>query len=356
MTTKKQQDTYEKAEQYIDGISPEGYHLYVRKDCIHSVSDYHTLMDETEPFGNLYLDNAESDIDVEDYMMELIAHEATCKSTRLLETVKVCIPEDFSEQHYTRLASAIASSCFTGSDGVIPYFLRVGAVKETRYLYICFSERYYYPEGKTVKILYKSDFYRNPVNGQRCKKDDPNGVLVLKKGDVRKEEVIHFSLKERMFRINDGMFYALMKQIRTVLIDLFRSIIPLMRTALVGRLNYDDLSFADKHKCIEINKMFIRVEKEITDVLNAYSYADFTDCLKKLKTSIKQWRLWLLRTDGKVQINEHHYTFNISFGSNKKRFKENISLLEDGFNQIFNRFLTKMADSEEIRSITAVEY
>lgn len=336
-------------------IPASGFHLFLRKECLHAYADWVELYAETMDLGGLFLSGCESSVFVEDYVRRLADYENTLatddSSMRLLEVLKVCVPESFPVSQYLPLAKSIALQQFSGSEGPLPYFVRIGRLGKSTYLYIFFSERYYYPEGNTIEKTRSSDFYRDSVTGRRCKADNPNAVLVWSKGDVYSEEVMFFSKKERFFRIDKGSFYELISRVKGIMLDFFHRYIFEGTKAIFGRLSYDDTkSFAFRRRCRMVNSVMKACEEKTSKLLYAYQQAGFSECEAELKGAIKQWRKYMLQEDGRITLYHHTYSYTINFRSPMKSFRDNLRLMETRFDQLFDEFVERMQKSEEFMS------
>lgn len=347
-----QYDLYDKARRGIDAVPASGYHLYVHKGCIYSLGEWKEFVHLTDSLGKLYLDCSETDIKDEEFVLSLAEFESEQRSSRLLEYLKVCVPMNYPKDRLVSLAKDIAIEKFTGKEGVLPFFLRARRVGKSFYLYIIFSERYYYPEGKNVSKVRSSDFYRDSKTGRRCKQDDPNATLVWHKGEIVSSNTIYFSVKERFFRIEDHAFYGLLKAIKKIMKEFFEAYTPSEDSALFGRLSYDNLtSFSMKRKCRLVNRSISRCEQKASALLYAYEQAGFTDSTDALKEAIKQWRQLLLEESGSFTLVKHRIKYTINFRSPLKSFKDNLELMERRFNLVFDDFIKRMQQTDELMAV-----
>ncbi|MGL4588840.1 MAG: hypothetical protein ACRCUP_01205 [Mycoplasmatales bacterium] len=63
------------------------------------------------------------------------------------------------------------------------YFVNIANLSGVRYLNIYCLDRYFYPEGRTIKVKREKTLYKDPVNGRMCKKDTLGAILVYSKGE-----------------------------------------------------------------------------------------------------------------------------------------------------------------------------
>lgn len=328
----------------------KGYHTYIRKDCIHSAAEFDRICTVTTSISPLFLNGKTSDVSIDAFIERLFAYEQLRGSTRLLETLQVLLPVDYPASQYLTLAKAIASQQFSDEEGTLPFFVRLGKHGTSTYLYLFFTERHYYPEGRTITILRDSDFWRDSVTGRRCKEGADNAVLVGTKGDFLRKEVIYFSTKTRFFRIDDMTFKGLLYNLRIILVECFRNFCE--ETVLFGRACYDGVtSFALKRRYRIYNKMILHCERAVTDILHAYHVAGFTNAEQVLLARIPEWQSLLMADKGSYTMTTHTFRFFLNPRSRIPTFKANVDLAERRFMETLENFTKELLKTPELQAV-----
>lgn len=347
---KTQEEIFDDALDTARKIPEEGFHLYLRKSCVHTEEELDAFLESTEEFSRLYLNGVLSDVSLEKYISKVYDFEIFQGNSRIFEVLQVLIPLDFPESQYLSLCQVIALEHFSGSQGVLPYFVRTDQIGNSKYLYMVFSERYYYPEGNVVKKVRTSDFYRNKKNGRRCSKDDPDAILVWNKGDVISEDVQYFSKKERFFRINDAAFFELLHNLKQTMLGFFRKFC--IKAVLFGRLCYDGIkSFAVMKRCRIFNQMLARCEAKATEVLYAFQQAGYEEAEKQMYQKVSEWKKNTLKQEGSILLGNHRQKYQINFRSPVKSYRSNVEIVEMKFDQSLQKFIDEISQSKELLAV-----
>lgn len=356
-TTKTSEQSEFNAELLFDGAvraskrqEAEGLHMFLNKGCIHEESEWETFKNRTKNFSGLFLDGEASEFSVDDYVKELFQYENSKseENHRVLEVLEIMLPVDFPVDRYESLAKTIAIDNFYGSEGVLPFFLRIGNRGKATYLYMVFSERYYYPYGKTVKKIQGSDFFRDTTTGRRCKANNPNAILVWKKGDVLSKTTVYFSNKERFFRICDGAFYELVRKIRKNMLDFFCFLMEI--GVVFGRLDYTGTKNRRVvSRCKAVNEMVMRIEDKVSNILKAYEQAGFLEAKKSLLDEFKRWRVEIFCTEGNCETSCAKIHFELNFNYSWSCFFDNLDLAERRMVTMIDKFIKYMQGTTEIK-------
>ena len=327
-------------------VPSTGLHLYARIETFTSRRALNRMLSASTAFGSLFLDNRESGLDVETFLQQLFHFEKHCvnnrtdgREIRYLSVIQMMLPQSFSERHWVPFAQHVAEAVLSGSQGVLPYFLRAVKKGECTYLLMFAGERYYYPEGRVIETVAGSDFYRNPATGRRCKADTPGAVLAIAKGSVTRRTVSCFSSKEIIFRGTATHFKALRRTLFAAMKDYFSShAAPVSDDALFPRLNYDDAAPKLREKCRIYNSYIQKMEKMCTELLDALKGSGYHDSIPAVEDFIVEWRSRALRSEGSVRSGNHSFPYRISFQSSLEKFDDAVGAMFYGFEKGFERF------------------
>lgn len=336
-----------------DALPSTGLHLFSRLEDITSRRSLNEWLRASDAFGGLYLYNCECSYPVDSYLNELFKYERVCvnkrnKGTRILymSVLRLMMPIDLPQRLYREFGERVASRMLIGSQGVVPYFMRTMKRGKCTYLLLFFSERYFYPDGRVMEITASSDFYRNPVTGQRCSADCEGAVLAMKKGDVIRTTVSKFSIKERITRVDHHTTKRQRKRLKWLMKQYFTEhLAPQSNDALFARLSHDTAAPMLKAKCCEYNTYLQRMETKCTELLDALKGSGFDDALSDVHDFIKHWRKQALVSEGSIRINNHSFKYTINFKSTLENFHEALEAMFFNFEQAFNRLVATVFPS-----------
>lgn len=335
------------AEDYYGEIVPEGQHLYEHLNIFHEPTDIQTYLADCTIVSGLYLDGVETDYPIQDYLQELCDYELYSVEIShgehtLIYGLQLMLPFDFPTDKYKDFGSYITQHFLIGKSGMVPYFLTTHTAGRCTYLTIFCSERYFYPGGKDVPKLATSTFYRNPINGQRCKPTTPGAILVCTKGEILGYENVTFTSKERIFRHTHGQyFHYIVTELRELMRDYFaRQKVSRREKALFSRLIYRSDYPVTVILCSkEYNDMLEDMEKQCSDFLYAVRMGGYEDEIPTIDRFICEWRLKALETTGVLKYSRKSFKYNLSFNSNLTKFRNELSKLKEAFDVAFNKLV-----------------
>ena len=303
-----------KTELFNENVPVEGRHLFVEKRAVFDAVDVYSKLSSCTMVSKLYPEDV-SYVGIEEFltMLEDFEEEQSKRtghsSFRMLEEIKVLIPHDYDLKNVEDIVNYV-SSAFESEQ--FPHFYGVYTEGNGRYLSVWYSERMFYPEGKEIDVLAKSDFYRDPCTGRRCRKDDPGAVLSYAKGSVIKKDFIMFSEKKRLFRISDGLFYALISKIKMFLKDHFDALKCEGRGFLLGRVDSRDYPKHGKALISLYNQFFMKVERELNSVAHNAHMAGLymKDVFSSLVMAIREIQTAVVSS---IRIDNRSYRFRTYF-------------------------------------------
>lgn len=220
-----------------------GHHCYVRFD---SITDLKEISSSYLLSRMLQGGSASDELPVDQFLSDLREFYDELDPSRrrpgehLLERVTVMVPRKCPRRHYLSFAKSIVTAIPGATD--VPFFVTTKRRSSCVYLEIFLCERCYYPKGAELFNVYSSDWYRNPVNGQRCRGDFPGAILVHAKGDVISSYISKFSSKHRILRVRNGAFYALRKRVIKAINRFYEEFNLGDKRLLLPRLDYDKVS------------------------------------------------------------------------------------------------------------------
>lgn len=175
----------------------------------------------------------------------------------------VLLPHEFHEvdkaHEFVREYMVQVHSCYKTNN----YLYCFKLFRQGKGLYadiICFTRKYY--KRKQINtLLWNQDYYWNPITKKRCKKDDPDAVLLHRKGDPKLDkqgnpvvsEVYVAPVEKKIFKYNNFDINKLTSWLRSIVSD--------VRLALLRTVN----------KLFEISKKYISSPKRVEN--NRYKIA-----------------------------------------------------------------------------------
>ena len=120
------------------------------------------------------------------------------KSTHIeARAIEILLPKNIQKDTVKTFIKNFMKELLGGEK--LPYCAWIVTQGKGKYAEIIVSERTYSEQEITYVQKWKSSRYQNRITGRLCKADDPDAVLIVKAGDVRKTYTGHFSLKSRVF-------------------------------------------------------------------------------------------------------------------------------------------------------------
>lgn len=341
---------YSRAQHQCEVLPTMGRHLFCRKGCFTNEEEILAEIAECDVISSLIMDGHESSVTVESFVSKLCVYEASIQkksnhiSSRILETLEIMIPSNLRDEYFLPVATDIMEHCFsTDKNGILPFFVLLKKRGKARYLELCISERYYFPEGREIEIRATSDYFRDPKTGRRCKEDSEDAVLCWRKGDVRRKETIYFTTKERFFRVNDGAFHGLISKVKRAMRHVFNDYCKDERTTIFPRLSYDKMNIYAYLRAVKCNALFSHAEESCNDMIYTLKMSGIYETVEaQVDTFINYWRERLLMTEGSVRMKNRSFHFNIDFSKNVRIVERNLELLEDSFDLAFQRFRSSL--------------
>lgn len=229
--------------------------------------------------------------------------------------------------------------------GNLPYISCITTQGKGNYLQICFSERYYYPNGQIREVKAKKDSYRDAKTGKACNKEDANAVLWRKKGDIISSSIETFSSKVRYFRYaSEQQFYNFIDKLKLFFIDLCKSILKAVNYTGITFKKYvlKVLAFKQKGNARLWNRTFNRMEDRFNYAVECLEQTNYLQDAKKQLDSLFIKYNTLLHANKQFYDNNKKFyiplkygkiSFSIDFNTSYRKAKEDTNLLLDRFNK-----------------------
>lgn len=195
-------------------------------------------------------------------------------------SVEIMIPQNLTPLEQKELAQKIANSML-GEENPLPYSVFLNKKGKGIYLYFLISERYYSEDGFNIDTISTKDRYRNAITGRLCKKEDPDAVLVYKKGELISRIHSTFSKKESVFCFTEKSFLEFVNSLK----EIIRNALKAIGFNFLPGVSFRKLDRRNHNKYIQRN---------ITRVNDAARYADtkYNDAIAGLMNT----KLWNERT------------------------------------------------------------
>lgn len=283
-----------------------GMHLYVRQDFVRDLKQWRALRHHKKFVSSVFINGKESNRSVRSFVQALSTYELERFETRnkkknfsqnahsencqpiILNTFKFCLPPQMTQPEQFRDFAIYMANHIAVSDGqVLPFFYMVasstvndaydgdGATHEIHYLWLCTTERFWYPKGKKVAKTYNRDYYYVPATGKTSTTDVDGAILKHKKGEIFGYEIIHFSLKTRVFSFpGKKAWQGFLKKVRGTMLTYFKEHHYGNEVFMMPRLQFDNYrSRSRKHMaCRTVNLFMAHMEHEVS-MMTAGFYA-----------------------------------------------------------------------------------
>lgn len=329
---------------YVTEHTPLKYpHMYASYFSISSRRKINSFMRESTYLSPLFINRDVSSIEISLFLTHLFQHDKTYtpvnkgKKHRVLDAFKILVPKEYSSSNYLSFIRTICSNIFTNNHETIPFFYTVNHVSNCTYIYLFLCNRLYYPEKKNISFYAPSDGYYDTVAKRRCKSDNPNAVLIYKKGDKLKEDSVYFSTKLHYFQGSSSVLHSYLTRVKRIMFSCFFSseLAYKKKVVYLPRLAFDNCSPLIKAKLFEWNKNIENIEKQLDcfyDALIECNFLDTQDNYSKINQFIYYWRNKVLEFNGSFKVGNRYYKYNINL---KKPFIEYAEYLKDSFVRAF---------------------
>jgi len=353
----------------LNKLPTQGMHLFVRQDCVRSKAQWHTLRRHKQLVSHVFLDGKESNRSVRTFIHTLSAYELERFETRnkkknfnqnahqeechpiILNTFKFCLPQQMTDPaQFKAFAVAIAQKILTTDDGILPFFYMVSTSAkqdvsnseqqtcDIRYLWLCTTERFWYPGGHEIEKTYNRDYYWNPETGKTTSVPVEGAVLKHKKGDVYGKETVNFSLKTRALSFaGKGAWNAFFKRLRGAMIAYFKEHGFGRTVFMLPRLAYDYYrSDSRKHKaCRTVNLFMAHMEKEAETHAEGFYALNIEDQLHKFFSIFRDCRTRMIETIQRGSYRQAGRSWKLEFNAliANETLQTNLDLVGEQFIQ-----------------------
>lgn len=340
----------------------QGRHFFVEHKAIHGRITINkvlrTATNSNMYISKLYLDNKETDEDIDTFLTLLFRHIRTYAKKQVtngkaiaLEELRIMLPYDYPETLYHNFVEDIMATYFTGSRGVAPYFYVSECKSDVTYVRLFICNRYYYPDGTIEDIVATHDNYRNAINGRTCSADDPLAVLAWKKGTVLKQREVYFLGNEMYFNMHQKKFDNFIINIKKILqkhYDAWDS--EPENDAYFSRIDFDDFSPYMKKMCYAYNTMMITMEAKCTGLIYNLRQAGFNEYLPRVRQFIAVWRDKVLHPIITLKFGKIKFDCKIClrYPLPLEKLEKKIVTISDAFDIAFNSLTDKIWTKQNI--------
>lgn len=255
---------------------------YVELKVMHSSNEVQTLV------GNHSFLHTNQESKLEDFLCALDGYEAGIRASKGIDidmrygvVLTFLLDKEYGNDTLVALSKNLMSYYKD-----LPAYAYVYKLGKGNYLEIYFSERYYYPAGKKVKIFANCDRYQNKKTGKICKSTDEDAVLIKKKGAFIRTDTITFSKKVRFFKFQSPKaFEAAMNKLKNDFMDMLEECcgaeieygVSFKRIVKRGYIG------AERKKIEVWNNTFARMETVFNDAIKVLKELDCYEKSEKKK-------------------------------------------------------------------------
>lgn len=114
-------------------------------------------------------------------------------------SIEILLPEDFNMDYQLDITKDLLSFFIKDESVQIPVYVTLLEKGKGKYLHFSIFERVYYKELTPIYKLVAKDIYKNKYTNRICKRNDPDAVILRRKGDIQSTRYSHFSNKIEWF-------------------------------------------------------------------------------------------------------------------------------------------------------------
>ena len=219
----------------------------------------------------------------------------------------------------------------------LPYFSYCFQEGKGTYLLLYICERFFFPDGKKILQYAKKDRYRDKTTGRIARYSEENAdnlVLVFRKGDVTKSDLVYFSSKETFFQFaTTDVFEVTMNNLKKAFIALLEKLFSVeteegysLPTYALRKIG----SYGRKKMALEWNNCIKTVSEKINNAIYALKITDCWDkSAQKLIYRLYDHYVEIIKTKHFVY---DRWSFNIDFdAASHITVKNGISCFLDKF-------------------------
>ena len=348
-------DKVEHFERFLTHDIPEtGVHTYFHKSYCTDRTFADSVIGACEYLSPVYIGTSLTDVPYTQFLDDIFYHEDNLNvftrkglKKHYIEFVSLLIPRKMPDNEIIDFAEYMADKMM---DGVIcTWFYGTRHQDGIRFVDLFFSEREYFPKGTEIFEYYKSNRYMDADTHQCCKPDNPNAIILNRKGDVKRKYTAKFGLKAMVFRQTDAAFKRWRRIMQRHIITYVRNYEYEDRTFLLPRADYTKCP----NKYIvyiahEFNKIMIRLEEKTNEVRNRMEENDISYNYNEFRRILRTVKAILYKGTGKVKYNNHVYNVNVSIAQNYRPFVASMDLLERKYDEMLLR-INQMAYASQMR-------
>ena len=265
----------------------------------YKLSEHHTLtncyiqcspvysIDAINEFIDGLFVSSSCNISLTDFLTQLVDYTTrNVKSFREGNHVKLGVVFKFLLDHERPLTSLknITNDISWKIGFELPFWSYFKKEKDCFYLFIYFSDRYFYPLGKRFDKVAKKNIYRDSKTGKICKASDPNAIIAFHAGDILSSTTSTFSKKTRRFEFdNKTHFKKYMNSLKSFYAEALEENEKWSVTygITLKRFRYDGLSHLQRKNAHAWNNAFKGVEDYFNDNIERLVLIELFDDNKK---------------------------------------------------------------------------
>lgn len=178
--------------------------VYSRQTKISNVVGRSDYISNEKRQEHIVLHSKSSEFDWKDYVDFEENNKRTDKANNQARELVIALPNKLADNENIKACCDELAINLLGSNRDYEYAVHWNKSHTNLHMHLLFSER---ERNKDLQPkVYKRDMYVDQKTGKTCKKDNPNAVLRIKKGDIQKDKDGNIKYNSDKFTVKDPKF------------------------------------------------------------------------------------------------------------------------------------------------------
>lgn len=178
--------------------------VYSRQTKISNVVGRSDYISNEKRQEHIILHSKSSEFDWKEYVDFEENNKRTDKANNQARELVIALPNKLADEDSLKKACDELAVNLLGSNRDYEYAVHWNKSYTNLHMHLLFSER---ERNKNLQPkVYKRDMYVDEKTGKTCKKDNPNAVLRIKKGDIQKDKDGNIKYNSDKFTVKDPKF------------------------------------------------------------------------------------------------------------------------------------------------------
>lgn len=178
--------------------------VYSRQTKISNVVGRSDYISNEKRQEKIVLHSKSSEFDWKDYVDFEENNKRTDKANNQARELVIALPNELADNENIKVCCDELAINLLGSNRDYEYAVHWNKSYTNLHMHLLFSERER-NKGLQPKV-YKRDMYVDQKTGKTCKKDNPNAVLRIKKGDIQRDSEGNIKYNSDKFTVKDPKF------------------------------------------------------------------------------------------------------------------------------------------------------